>query len=103
MTACVTLKLTSFLSVGISGYESVFAKETGVLKVHLSLLQLTKDVTRENFTESKWHFRRFYVFLLANHVIPARKKEAHKHFGMIFGNTQNDRHKLSNKSLFFQK
>ena len=39
--------------LGISGYTSVFSGKDGVLKVHLSLLHLAEDVTKENFRDGK--------------------------------------------------
>ena len=36
------------MTVGMNGYASAFLKKDGILKSHLSLLYLTKDVTKEN-------------------------------------------------------
>ena len=54
MHKLISLKI--IMIVGMSGYTSVFLEQDGLLKVHLSLLYLGEDVTKENIRNGKEHF-----------------------------------------------
>jgi hypothetical protein len=47
------ISLKIIMIVGMSGYTSVFLEQDGLLKVHLSLLYLGEDVTKENIRNGK--------------------------------------------------
>lgn len=49
------------MAVGMSGYESVFSQKHGVLQVHLSLLHLNEEVTRENVEKGNYDFYNQYI------------------------------------------
>ncbi|CAB4032083.1 atrial natriuretic peptide receptor 1-like, partial [Paramuricea clavata] len=48
----VVEELRSYPYIGIGGFPSVFTKDTGTLKIHLSLQQLTVDITRKSMRET---------------------------------------------------